>query len=42
LARSPPSARKTKRRRKRKLTVEADIVETALAALPLTHGERSV
>jgi hypothetical protein len=34
--------RKTKRRRKRKLTVEADTVETALAVLPPAHGERSV
>jgi len=34
--------RKTKWRRKRKLTVEAVTVETALATLPTTHGERSV
>ncbi len=34
--------RKTKRRRKRKLTVEADRVEMALAVLPLTHGKRSM
>ncbi len=37
-----PFGLKTKRRKKRKLTVEADTVEIALAALPLTHGERSV
>ena len=33
---------KTKKRRKKKLTVEAATVETALATLPLSHGERPV
>jgi transposase len=37
-----PLGLKTKRRKKRKLTAEALTVEKALAALPTTHGERSV